>query len=115
MTLYLSWETVLWVIGAVGTIGGVLLAGLRYGLAGSFATPASVAALAERVEMVEVKFTAVPTHDDIRQLSNRLSEVERAVAVVGAQISGVHDGIKRLEADLRLLLQHHLPPPGAQK
>jgi hypothetical protein len=51
---------------------------------------------------------AVPTHDDVRGLSERIGRVESAVAVVGANIDGLRDGMGRIERDLHLLVSHEI-------
>lgn len=88
--------------------GGLVIAWVKWRLSGDFAGRADIAAMNERLDTMDAKLRTVPTHDDVRRLSERLSHMEANVASIGADVRGLRDGISRVERDLHLLVQHEL-------
>jgi hypothetical protein len=54
----------------------------------------------------------MPSHDDIRLLTARVSDLDRSVAVANAQISGALELMRRVEHQTALLLEHELDQKG---
>jgi hypothetical protein len=96
-------------IGATSVIvGGVLLAFLRFKLAGDFAAQHDLLSAVSRLTSVEQRLSTMPSHDDLRLLQSRVGELERAVAVVAERVGGVHEILKRVEHQTGLLVHHQL-------
>ena len=102
------WRDIVALLTAATIIGGLVIAWVRWQLAGHFAGKADISGLRSRMDEIEQQLRGVPTHEDVRRLSERISAVERGVEVVGAELRGVREGIQRLERDLHLLVQHEL-------
>ncbi|MBR0644003.1 DUF2730 family protein [Plastoroseomonas hellenica] len=64
--------------------------------------------LEARLDGIDVKLGAVPNDDELRELARRVGTVESAVAVVSAEVRGVHEAVGRVEADAKLILTHLL-------
>jgi hypothetical protein len=89
-------------------VGGILLAGLRFKLAGDFASRPDLVATVARVAALEQRLSTMPSHDDLRMLQTRVGELERTVAVVAERVGGVHEILIRVERQTTLLVQHKL-------
>jgi tetrahydromethanopterin S-methyltransferase subunit G len=108
----LSWLTLAAGILTAATLaGGLVIAWIRWQLAGDFARTADVSALGVRIGAVEERLKSMPEHDDLEVLNQRLGKVERSVDVVATELRGVRESIARIERDLHLLIRHHLGPP----
>lgn len=95
-------------LSASSVIGGMVIAWAKWRLSGDFAGKSDIAALGGKISELEAKLNAVPTHDDVRRMGERLSALEIGVTSVGAEVRGMREGISRVERDLHLLLQHEL-------
>lgn len=95
-------------LGAAVTVGGLVIAWVRFQLSDVFAARGDITALVSRVEKIETKIGNVPTHDDLRRIADRLGVIENGFSELGAELRGMRDGVRRVENDLRLLLQHEL-------
>lgn len=103
-----EWKDMAW-IGTVGAImGGILLAFLRFKLAGDFAARSDLQAAVARIGVVEQRVATMPSHEDLRALQSRVGDLERAVAVVGERVGGVHQILQRVEHQTQLLVHHQL-------
>ena len=87
---------------------GLVVAWIRWRLSDDFARKADISGIGTRLEEVERRMAGMPTHSDLRQLSDRVAAVERGVDVVGTEIRGVNAALNRVERDLSLLVQHHI-------
>jgi predicted nucleic acid-binding Zn-ribbon protein len=103
-----SWRDVVALLTVATIIGGLVIAWVRWQLSGDFAGKADISGLRTRMDEIEQQLRGVPTHEDVRRLSERIGAVERGVEVLGADLRGVREGISRLERDLHLLVQHEL-------
>jgi hypothetical protein len=101
-----EWKDLAWIVAVGFTLGGLLLAFLRFKLAGDFAKAADVSALNGRLAAMEQRLTQVPSHDDLRALQNRVGGLEREVAVVGEKVSGLGQIMVRVEHQVNLVSQH---------
>lgn len=103
-----EWKEIAAIIAAATAIGGLLIAYIRFRLAGDFAKASDVAALSVEIAELRAKVSRMPTHDDVRALDQRIAQVERGVAVVQAKIEGVADLLRGIEKTSDLLLRHQL-------
>nr|WP_246523471.1 DUF2730 family protein [Neoroseomonas eburnea] len=97
-----------WIVAVAAAVGGLLLAFLRFKLAGDFAKAPDLAALTGRVGMIEQRVAQMPNHEDLRALQSRVGDLERGVAVVAEKVSGVAEIMKRVEHQTNLLVHHQL-------
>ncbi len=103
-----GWRDLVAVLTAATLIGGMVIAWVRWQLSTDFAKRGDITGLSDRMERVEAALKSFPSLDDVRALGERVGRVERGVEVVSAHLEGVRDGQKRIETDLRLLIQHHI-------
>lgn len=108
-----EWKDLAWIAAVLTLMGGLLLAFLRFKLAGDFARATDVTALAGRMNAMEQRLAQMPNHEDLRQLQARVGDVERGVAVVAEKVSGVAEIMKRVEHQTNLLVHHQLREGGA--
>lgn len=104
----IGWRDVAALLTSATIMSGIVIAWVKYRLAGDFASKADIADMSRRMEGVEAQMRQSPTHADMSKLSERLSIVERGVAVGNAELGGLRDGMARIERDLNLLVQHHI-------
>lgn len=122
----IEWNQILPIIG----VATVLLAGVilyvRSKLDGVFAKTSDVASLRGEMEGrmeemkgqieeargqiagVEKRLANMPDHADVRALDQRVAGVERGVAVVDAKLTGVVQGVGRVEHMVDLLVKHQM-------
>ena len=103
-----EWRDLAWIATTTAIIGGILLAFLRFKLAGDFAAKKEFVAALERITAAEQRLSTMPSHDDLRVLEKRVGDLERAVAVVAERVGGVLEILKRVEHQTGLLVQHQL-------
>jgi hypothetical protein len=103
-----EWKDLAWIVAVGVALGGLLLAFLRFKLAGDFAKAADVAAFNGRLAAMEERLTRMPSHDDLRALQHRVGELERGVAVVGEKVSGLGEIMVRVERQQNLMAEHLL-------
>ena len=103
-----EYKDMAWIATSAVIIGGILLAFLRFKLAGDFAARPDLLATVARLTAVEQRLSTMPSHDDLRLLQSRVGELERAVAVVAERVGGVHEILKRVEHQTGLLVHHQL-------
>ena len=84
----IGWRDVAGLLASATIMSGIVITWVKYRLAGDFASKSDIA--------------------DMSKLSERLSIVERGVAVGNAELGGLRDGMARIERDLNLLVQHHI-------
>ena len=89
-----------------GFVSGLATLLLRAAMSRDFARRGDVADLSGRLERVELAVRGVPTHGDIRAVTDRVASVEAQVAVASAQIGGMREDVRAVQHDLRLLLTH---------
>jgi hypothetical protein len=108
----LEWNQVLPVIGVITVLLGGVMLYVRQKLDGVFARSSEVASMREalegRMETMERKMATMPDHADVRALGARMSNVESGVAVLGAQINGLAEGVRRVEHMVDLLVKHQM-------
>ena len=108
MILGIDWGAWVSAFTALAIIGGVLLILFRQALAKDFTPASSHAALEKRVVEVEQRLALIPTHADMKAVTDRVASVERGVAVVQTSIDGVRESIARVEHMTDLLVKHQL-------
>ena len=106
--LDITWRDTAALLTVATIIGTMVVAWVRWQLRGDFAGKADIATLGTRMEDIETRLRAVPTHEDVRRISERLGTLESGFASVGGEVRGMREGIARVERDLHLLLQHEL-------
>jgi len=108
MMVSLEWRDMAAIVTTAAVVGGIVLAFLRFKLAGDFAARADLAKAVERIDEVEDRLAKMPSHNDLRALQDRVAELDRAVAVVAERVGGVHEILKRVEYQVQLLVRHQL-------
>ena len=103
-------DVVTWLT-AAAMVGGVVIAWVRWQLAGTFATSGDISSLSTRLREVERQMDTVPTHADLRAVGERLGATERGLAVVAAEVKGAREAVERNAVDTRLILQHMMDKP----
>jgi tetrahydromethanopterin S-methyltransferase subunit G len=106
MSWDVTWRDAGALLGVATVVGGMVIGWVRWRLSGDFASKSDISGLGDRMDEIEKQLRGVPTHDDVRRLSERISAVERGVDVVGAEVRAVKEGVGRAERDLHLLVQH---------
>jgi predicted nucleic acid-binding Zn-ribbon protein len=104
----IGWRDVVALLTSATIMSGIVIAWVKYRLAGDFASKSDITDMSRRMEGIETQMRQSPTHADMAKLSERLSTVERGVAVGNAELGGLRDGMARIERDLNLLVQHHI-------
>lgn len=107
----LEWKDIGAILAAVTLLGGLAIGFLRFKLSGDFAKSGDIARLESRLQLVEARIAAMPSHEDIRSLSIRVAEVERGLGVVGEAVRGTNEVIRRVEHMVDLLVRHHIGKP----
>jgi hypothetical protein len=95
-----------WIVAVGVALGGLLLAFLRFKLAGDFAKAADLVVLSGRLTAMEQRLTQMPSHDDLRALQGRVGGLETQVAVVGEKLTGLSQIMVRVEHQVNLVSQH---------
>lgn len=96
------------VISGVVFGGGALLGLVRLNMRGTFTSVRAHRELEQRVDAVEERVSRGPNHQDLTAMSLRLAEVERGVGVMSANLTGVREGVARVEHMTDLLVQTQL-------
>lgn len=104
----IGWRDVVGLLTSATIMSGIVITWVKYRLAGDFASKSDITDMSRRMEGIEAQMRLAPSHADITKLSERLSTVERGVAVGNAELGGLRDGMARIERDLNLLVQHHI-------
>ena len=108
MMVSLEWRDMAAIVTTAAVVGGLVLAFLRFKLAGDFAARGDLDKAVQRINAVEDRLSKMPSHDDLRALQDRVNDLDRAVAVVAERVTGVHDILKRVEYQVQLLVRHQL-------
>jgi|ERR1700724_1911558 hypothetical protein len=108
----IDWMTVSTAAMAAVTVGGVVIGVaqrmIRHTLRASFATIDQVVMVAGRLDAVERRIEQMPNSQSIQGFGVRLGGVEQNVAVARETISGVKEGLSRVEHMMGLLLEAEL-------
>nr|WP_255569578.1 DUF2730 family protein [Neoroseomonas alba] len=89
-------------------VSGALIAFLQWKLGSFFAKASDVTPLAGRVTAIEERLSKMPNHEDLRQLQERVGNVEKGVAVVDQKVSGLKDIMVAVSHQTTMLVQHHM-------
>jgi tetrahydromethanopterin S-methyltransferase subunit G len=108
MMVSLEWRDMAAIVTTAAIVGGIVLAFLRFKLAGDFAARADLAKVMQRVDEVEERLTKMPSHNDLSALQHRVNDLDRAVAVVAERVGGVQQILTRVEHQTGLLVHHQL-------
>jgi membrane protein required for beta-lactamase induction len=108
MMVSLEWRDLAAIVTTAVIVGGIVLAFLRFKLAGDFAARGDLAKVAQRVDEVEERLTKMPSHNDLFALQMRVNDLDRAVAVVAERVGGVGQILARVEHQTGLLVHHQL-------
>ncbi|WP_431281645.1 DUF2730 family protein [Humitalea sp. 24SJ18S-53] len=103
-----EWRDLAWMVAVAVALGGLLLAFLRFKLAGDFAPRADLVLVQGRISIVETRLAQVPSHDDLRGLQARVAGLETGVAVVGEKVNSLGDIMRRVEHQTNLLVTHQI-------
>ncbi len=111
----IDWQGVSALIGVVMAMIGVAWAAMRQALGRSFVTRGDHAELGGRmgrvegrVEKVERQMETLPTGAEINALTDRVARVETGIGVIGAEMRGTHEAVKRVEHMTDLILRDRL-------
>jgi len=102
------WQEAATIAASSVMVAGALVAAVRHMLRGEFATRTQHVDLEKKVGALERRFGDIPSEHDINGLTGRLARVETGVAVVQTTIEGVNTGLKRVERNVDLLIEHQL-------
>ncbi len=115
MTLTFGWETLAAAVAVLGAAGAVIMQLIRGALRREFVTVAAHEELSvghgkldARVSDVERRIEAMPTRQDVKDLTNRLSAVEAGISGVSASVRGIDSNLTQLAHDVRLLIENGL-------
>jgi hypothetical protein len=108
MMVSLEWRDLAAIATTAVIVGGIVLAFLRFKLAGDFAARGDLAKVAQRVDEVEDRLAKMPSHNDLSALQSRVNDLDRAVAVVAERVGGVGQILARVEHQTGLLVHHQL-------
>ena len=101
-----EWKDLLWILGLAGLLAGALISFVKFRLSGDFAKSSDIAALTNRLALLEIRLDRAPSHEDLKVLQARVGDLERGVAVVGEKVNGVGDILVRVERQVNLVSQH---------
>lgn len=87
---------------------GVLWLWIKYKFSSEFAAKSDVRELNDRLQMLEHDIKRLPDADDINRISDRVSKVEKGVAVAVEQTRGLKDLTSRIDHSVKLLMEHHI-------
>jgi hypothetical protein len=108
----IDWTTLSTTAIAAVTVGsvvvGVATRMIRHTLRASFATIGQVNLVVERLDAVERRLEQMPNSQSITGFGVRLGGVEQNIAVARETISGVKEGLARVEHMMGLLLEAEL-------
>ena len=96
------------ILGIIVVISGVVMVLIHARLAKDFVDVRTHEGLVKRVEATEAAMARAASHEDVRGLSARMSQVEIGLASASADIKGVHQGVERVEHMVTLLVKHEL-------
>jgi hypothetical protein len=103
-----EWQAVAGIAASSTLVAGALVAVVRHMLRSEFVPRAQYGDMEKRVASVEKRLGAIPSEHDVSDLTRRLARVETGVAVVQTTIEGVNTGLKRVERNVDLLIEHQL-------
>lgn len=103
-----EWKDLMPILAVATLLGGIIIAWVKYRLADAFASRSDQTALSGRVTAMEQRVSAMPTHDDLRGLQQRIGGVEREVAVVGEKVNGATQIIQGVSHQVGLLVHHQI-------
>lgn len=104
----LNWRDVIQLLTGAVLISGIVIAWVKYRLAGDFASRQDIQQVATRLGEMERTVALAPTHTDFAALSGRIGVVEGGVGAVRAELHGIRDGQRRIEGDLQIIKEHLL-------
>jgi hypothetical protein len=87
---------------------------IRNNLRKSFVDTEVHGQLKKRVNDVEGKVGRLPSHEEWTKLGERVGVVEVKVGSTEAALSGIRDGIDKVERMVGLLVKHQLDQKGSQ-
>ena len=100
------------------TISAVMLIGsliglfaflwLKSRLSGEFATKGELGDIAKRLAAVEHDLRSAPTHSDIRQLGEKVSDAMAQVGIVAEAVKGMKEGVGRIDRSVERIEKHLL-------
>lgn len=108
MNVEITWATAGEVLTVMVILSGIAFMVLKSRFAGDFVTRNEHARMAQRLDAIESKIAAMPTHNDITALGTRVSQVAQEVAVAGAAIEGMRASVGRIENMVDMLMQAQL-------
>lgn len=101
-----DWKDLAWMATLATVLGGMLVAFVRYRLSGDFAKSGDISAINGRISALEQRMQALPSHDDLRALQQRVGGLEVSVSVVGEKVNGLGQIMVRVEHQMNLISQH---------
>lgn len=108
MLLDVGWRDVAALLTSATIMSGIVIAWVKYRLAGDFASKSDIADMSRRMEGVEHQMATMPTRDDLRRVTERVGGLEKEVAVVSAEVRAIRDSASLIQQDVRFLVTHHI-------
>lgn len=107
-----SWRDLGALLTSAMLMSGMVIAWVKWRLAGDFASKSDIVSIGDRVRAMEATLATMPSQADVDGLADRMRAVEREVSGTGAEVRGLRDGMSRIEHDVRLLVSHQLKSGG---
>lgn len=101
-----EWKDLAWILGVGALLSGALIAFVQWKLGSFFAKASDLVSLGAKLATLEQRIAQMPSHDDVRQLQQRIGGVEQGVAVVGTKVEGVEKIMVRVEHQVNLVSEH---------
>ena len=77
MLLDVGWRDVAALLTSATIMSGIVIAWVKYRLAGDFASKSDIADMSRRMEGVEHQMATMPTRDDLRRVTERVTKAAR--------------------------------------
>ncbi len=103
-----TWQAAAGIAASSVMVAAALVAVVRHMLRSEFVPRSQHGELAKQVANLERRFGDIPSEHDVNDLTKRLARVETGVEVVQVTINGVNTGLKRVEKNVDLLIEHQL-------
>ena len=104
----IDWPNLGAMFGIVALCGGIGILILRAQLARFFATRPEHDALTARLERLDGQLAKTPTHEDMRQILDRLGEGQGRFEAMAARMDGIVSAIGRVETQVDMLVRAQL-------
>ena len=98
----------------IGLFGPVLCAWIWWSVHQRFTPRTAHAELKDRVSALEKTVQDLPDKSALNALCLEVQEVRGEVKVTNTRLDGISDGIKALNNNMDMLIQHHITTSGSE-